>query len=259
MKPCARESRKHLSERMCRMKGTFAGRRKQDMCWRCDSIYFPHLRAAAADRLVERVREKNDHLSTGFVGVGHLLFALSESGHADVAYTLILNETFPSWGYSIRHGATTIWERWNGWTNENGFFDPEMNSFNHYAFGSVGQWMYESIAGIRADPNKPGYEHIILRPQPGGGLTHASVSFDSVRGLIESKWQLKDGAFRWHVTIPPTATATAFMPTTNADEILESGKKITEMRDIELMESREDLVLLGLPPGSYDFTLPWSV
>ncbi len=108
------------------------------------------LRPRAAERLVENIARHDGHLTTGFVGVGLLCPVLSEAGYADVAHQLLLKESFPSWGYSIRHGATTIWERWDGWTEDAGFQTPMMNSFNHYSLGSVGQWLYEYVAGIRA-------------------------------------------------------------------------------------------------------------
>jgi alpha-L-rhamnosidase len=217
-----------------------------------------HLRALAAKRLVENIHRCKDHLSTGFVGVGQLLFALSDSGYLDLAYKLLLNETFPSWGYTIRSGATTIWERWNGWTDKDGFFYPEMNSFNHYAFGSVGQWMYESIAGINSDSAKPGYQHILLHPQLGGGLTRASASLDSVRGLIESNWQLKDQQFRWHVTVPPTATATAFIPSTDPNAIEEGGREIADNDQTTMIDRKDKTLVLKLAPGSYDFVSPFN-
>ncbi len=215
-----------------------------------------HLRPIAAKRLAENVHRLNDHLSTGFVGAGQLLFALSDNGYLDIAYKLLLNETFPSWGYTIRRGATTIWERWNGWTDENGFFYPEMNSFNHYAFGSVGQWMYQTIAGINWDTANPGYQHIILRPQPGGGLTRASASLDSVRGLIESNWQLKDHQFHWHATVPPTATATAYIPSTDFANVEEGGRKIADNDQTTMIDRKDKTLVLKLSPGSYDFVSP---
>ena len=123
------------------------------------------LRARAAERLVENIERHDGHLTTGFVGVGLLCPTLSEAGYSDVAHRLLRNDTFPSWGYSIRHGATTIWERWDGWTEDAGFQTPMMNSFNHYSLGSVGQWLYEHVAGIRAA--EPGYGHVCIAPEPG--------------------------------------------------------------------------------------------
>ena len=126
--------------------------------------------------------EKRGHLSTGFVGTKDLMLVLSKIGRYDVAYRLLLNETFPSWGFSIKHGATSIWERWDGWTPEKGFQDPGMNSFAHYSFGAVYQWMVENIGGIKSDG--PAYKQIIIEPHPGGRLTHAKTSYKSIHGEI---------------------------------------------------------------------------
>ena len=129
------------------------------------------LRERVAERLVADIERHDWHLTTGFIGVGLLCPVLTEAGYADVAYRLLLNETFPSWGYSIRHGATTIWERWDGWTEERGFQTPLMNSFNHYSLGSVGQWLYEYVAGIR--PAERGLRARAHRTDPGSARVGA--------------------------------------------------------------------------------------
>jgi len=164
--------------------------------------------------------ERHDwHLTTGFVGVALLCPVLTEHGYADVAHRLLLNETFPSWGYSIRHGATTIWERWDGWTEEHGFQTPMMNSFNHYSLGSVAQWLYEYVAGIRVDPDRPGYEHVLISPTPGE-LDHAEATFESVRGTIRSAWRQEGGTFELDVNIPANVTATVVLPGGERHEIV---------------------------------------
>ncbi len=129
-------------------------------------------RATVVDRLIRDLMVRNWHLSTGFVGLPHLLPVLTRSGRTDIAYRLLLNETFPSWGYEIKHGATTIWERWDGWTEEFGFQDVGMNSFNHYAYGAVGEWLYATVGGI--SEGEPGYRTAVIRPQPGLGLTQVN-------------------------------------------------------------------------------------
>ena len=176
------------------------------------------LRARAAERLVAAIERHDWHLTTGFVGVALLCPVLTEHGYADVAHRLLLNETFPSWGYSIRQGATTIWERWDGWTEEHGFQTPMMNSFNHYSLGSVAEWLYEYVAGIRLDPERPGYEHVIIAPTPGE-LDHAEATFESVRGPIRSAWRQDDGTFQLHVDIPANVTATVVLPGGESHEI----------------------------------------
>jgi alpha-L-rhamnosidase len=129
--------------------------------------------------------------------------------YSDVAHRLLVQEDFPSWGYSIRHGATTIWERWDGWTEDRGFQTPKMNSFNHYSLGSVGQWLYEHVAGIRSAA--PGYERVVIAPEPGG-LEWVQASYRSVRGLIRSAWRVAGGLFSLEVEIPANVTATVLVP-----------------------------------------------
>ncbi|MGI4787361.1 MAG: family 78 glycoside hydrolase catalytic domain [Janthinobacterium lividum] len=189
------------------------------------------LRPQAAQHLVSNIEAKNWHLSTGFVGVGYLCPALTEAGYADVAYKLLLNTTFPSWGYSIQQGATTIWERWDGWTEEKGFQDVGMNSFNHYSLGSVGEWLQRYVAGIDTDPDQPGFAHLLLQPRPNHRLTSVNASFESIRGRIESAWKLDGGTFHWSVSVPANTTATATLP---------------------------DGTVEALASGSYEFTCPWK-
>lgn len=177
------------------------------------------LRPLAARRLAQAIEAKNNHLSTGFVGVGYLCPVLSDAGYSDVAYTLLLNTTFPSWGYSITQGATTIWERWDGWTEEKGFQDVGMNSFNHYSLGSVGEWLQRYVAGIDLDPGAPGFAHIRIQPRPDRRLSFARASFESIRGTIKSHWTLSGDQFTLRVTIPANATATVTLPNAEIHEI----------------------------------------
>jgi alpha-L-rhamnosidase len=165
--------------------------------------------ARAAERLVENIEAHDGHLTTGFVGVGLLCPVLSRFGYPEVAHRLLRRDDFPSWGYSIRHGATTIWERWDGWTEDRGFQTPMMNSFNHYSLGSVGQWLYEHVAGIRA--TEPGYARVVVAPEPGE-LEWARGSHRSVRGVISSAWRVEDGAFRLEVELPPNVSGTVVLP-----------------------------------------------
>jgi alpha-L-rhamnosidase len=182
------------------------------------------LRAKAAQYLEEDIKAKGWHLSTGFVGVSYLLPVLTQAGKVETAYRLLMQDTFPSWLFSVKHGATTIWERWDGWTPERGFQNPGMNSFNHYSLGSCGQWLFDSAAGIGLDPEKPGFRHIIIHPRVGGGLTSASASLRSLRGLIASSWSLKDGTCTLDVTLPANTTATVYVPAANAAAVQESGQ-----------------------------------
>ena len=125
------------------------------------------LRQKAVQYLADDIAAKGNHLSTGFVGVSYLLPVLTAGGRLNVAYALLLQDTFPSWLFSVKQGATTIWERWDGWTPDKGFQTPAMNSFNHYSLGSCGEWIYDTVAGIGWDPDAPGYKHLFLHPQTG--------------------------------------------------------------------------------------------
>jgi alpha-L-rhamnosidase len=178
------------------------------------------MRPLAVAELVEDIERRGMHLSTGFVGSPYLPHVLSSNGRLDIAYKLLNQKSWPSWLYAVTQGATTIWERWDGWTEENGFQDPGMNSFNHYAYGAIGAWLYNAVAGIEVDPTQPGYKHIILRPQPGGGLTHACGKLKTVYGDLISEWKIDNGTFDWTVVVPPNTTATVHLP-------VKKGQKIT--------------------------------
>lgn len=171
-----------------------------------------NLRPQATAELVADIERRGGHLSTGFVGAPYLPHVLSSNGRLDVAYRLLHQTSWPSWLYSVTQGATTIWERWDGWTEDNGFQDPGMNSFNHYAYGSIGAWLYNTVAGIEIDPARPGYKHAILRPQPGGGLTEARGALQTRYGELVSDWKIVDGRFEWRVVVPPNTTATVHLP-----------------------------------------------
>jgi alpha-L-rhamnosidase len=207
-------------------------------------------RPAAAEYLVRTIEREDWHLSTGFVGVGYLCPVLTETGHTDVAYRLLLNDTYPSWGYTIKNGATTIWERWDGWTEENGFQSPNMNSFNHYSLGSVGEWLYRYVAGI--DLGSPGYGHIVIRPRPGGGLTYARGEYDAVRGRISSSWKIEDGRFSLEVLIPPNTTATVHVPSTEG--VSEGGRPVGEVGDVEHLRAEDGETILSVGSGRYEFS-----
>ncbi len=185
------------------------------------------LRPVATDELVADIERRDLHLSTGFVGSPYLPHVLSSHGRADVAYALLNQKSWPSWLYSVTQGATTIWERWDGWTPENGFQSSEMNSFNHYAYGAIGAWLYSTVAGIEIDPTAPGYKHIILRPQPGGDLNEASGKLETVYGTLVSEWKLENGKFDWSVVVPPNTTATVHLPLIEKQKITLNGAAVS--------------------------------
>jgi len=177
------------------------------------------LRSAAAARLVRAIADQDWHLTTGFIGVGYLLPVLSQNGYAQVAYRLLEQRSFPSWLYALDQGATTIWERWDGWTEERGFQSPRMNSFNHYSLGSVGEWLYRFVLGIELGPEGAGFDDIVLRPYPGGSLSWARGGFRSVRGRIQSSWALEGDRLRVEVTVPPNVRATVHVPSSRPQEV----------------------------------------
>jgi len=205
----------------------------------------------AATHLVADIREKNWHLSTGFVGTKDLMLVLSKIGRDDLAYHLLHSKTFPSWGFSIVHGATSIWERWNGWTPEDGFGDPGMNSFAHYAFGAVGQWMFGTIGGI--DTDGPGFKRITIRPVPGGKLTGARASYRSIRGEISSAWAWEDNDFELRVSIPANTTATIHIPARKVSAVKESGMPLARVPGVKSVRQKGGTAVLRVGSGEYDF------
>jgi alpha-L-rhamnosidase len=165
------------------------------------------LQKKTVERLVELIHENDDHLATGFLGTPYLLFVLSENGYLDLAYRVLGQKTIPSWLYPVTKGATTIWEKWDA-IRSDGSFDT--CSLNHYAYGAVGQWLYETVAGIRA--GAPGYKKIIIQPHPGGGLTWVKASYQCRYGRIVSAWKIKQHRLDMKVAIPAGTTATVCIP-----------------------------------------------
>ena len=186
--------------------------------------------------LLSDIERRGWHLSTGFIGTKDLMLVLSRFGRNDVAYRLLLNTTFPSWGFTIQNGATSIWERWDGWTPDRGFQNPEMNSFAHYSFGAVYQWMVENIGGIRSDG--PGFRKLIIAPEPGGNLSSARVAYRSIHGLIRTEWQMKDGGFVLAIDIPTNTTARVLLPHMQGSA-LESGRPAGEQKDVRYVGTSE--------------------
>ena len=214
------------------------------------------LRSKAADNLVANVARHDWHLATGFLGTPDLLPALSETGHLDVAYRLLTNDTYPSWGYEIAKGATTIWERWNSIMPDGSFGDVSMNSFNHYAYGAVGDWMYRTVAGIQPEAQGPGYGRITFAPQPGGGLTHARASYESVRGTVSSAWRLAgDGAMSLDVTVPGNATATVRVPAPSRWAVTEGGRPAEEADGVQFVRMDDGVAVYEIGSGDYRFAV----
>jgi len=184
------------------------------------------MRQTAADELIADIQLRDGHLSTGFVGSPYLPHVLSENDKLNEAYDLLYQKTWPSWLYAVTQGATTIWERWDGYTEDNGFQDPAMNSFNHYAYGAIGMWLYTKVAGINRDTANPGYKHSIIAPQPGGGLTQATGTIQTLYGELKSSWAQENDTFTLDVTVPPNTTATIQLPTASDSKITLNGEEI---------------------------------
>ena len=205
----------------------------------------------AAAHLVERIEARDGHLSTGFLGTKDLMLVLSKIGREDVAYRLLHNDTYPSWGFSIKHGATSIWERWNGWTPEQGFMDPGMNSFAHYSFGAVGQWLFENVGGIR--PAMPGYRWIEVAPRPGGRISWAEVGHETVRGTVRARWLNAPTELTLEVTVPPNVRATIRVPFGERGEVTENGRPVESLEGITAQGYHDGAANFHVGSGTYTF------
>ncbi len=211
-------------------------------------------RPMVATHLVRDIVDRRGyHLSTGLLGVGHLNPTLSAIGRTDLAYRLLLSDTYPSWGYTIRHGATTTWERWDGSSSERGFHDPSRNSLNHSPLGSVGAWLYSVVGGIASDPEGPGYSRILLHPVPGGGLTSAKASLETLHGRVESHWRIQDGRVVWEVLIPANTRATVFVPTSDPASVLEGGRPATDAAGLRQLRAESGAAVFEAESGRYVF------
>lgn len=210
------------------------------------------LTAAAATHLVDDIRGRGGSLSCGFIGVRHLLPALTATGHLDVAYSVLENPDYPGWIFSVRQGATTIWERWDGWTPDRGFQDPRMNSFNHYSFGAVGEWLYETVAGIGPSPDGAGFQQHVIAPQPGGSLQWVDASYDSPYGTIRSAWRVEGESIAYDLEVPPNTEARVTVPGA-ADE------RIARAPGARLVDLDPHRATLRLQPGAYRLSAGWPV
>lgn len=230
---------------------------------RFDLLPTETLRQKAAENLVACIEKAGMHLSTGTMGCAHLLPALSEAGRDDIAYQLLLTESYPSWLYSVVNGATTIWERWNSYIAETGTFgNIGMNSFNHYAYGSVAEWLYAYAAGIQSDPNAPGYKHFIVSPAPNVRLGSLQASYDSVYGRIESTWSCDGQTVTYCVTVPANTSARLYIPAASEKAVTADGS--TAFASIEGLVYggfENGKAAFDLQAGTYTFTarLPETV
>lgn len=211
------------------------------------------IRNRSAEHLVDHIKNLNWHLSTGFIGIRYLNPVLTGMGQAAVAWRLLLNEDYPSWLYPVLHGATTIWERWNGWTAKGGFFNPQMNSFNHYSLGSVGEWLYRCASGIELDPHVNGFKKFLLKPFPGGKLNYAGAEYRSIHGLIKSRWQRQGNILTYDIAIPANTTARVYVPSNPGSSIQENGVPVEQVKEIKPLGRDKQFAVFEIPSGSYRF------
>jgi len=213
------------------------------------------LRAQAVDRLVSNIQNYKDHLTTGFLGTPYLCDVLTRFGHPDVAYKLLLQQTYPSWLYPVKMGATTIWERWDGMKPDSTFQTPTMNSFNHYAYGAIGDWMYRSIAGIDTYEDGPGYKHIRIKPHIGGGLTFVKADLQTYYGLISSYWKIENGRLQLEVEIPANTKATIYIPAAGEASIEESANALKANNNLKVIGTKDGYTAVETGSGKFSFTV----
>lgn len=214
----------------------------------------PGQSARVFDRLVRKIAdESHGHIGTGLIGGQWLNRVLTEGGRADLVFGFATRKTYPGWGYMIEQGATTIWELWNGNTA-----NPAMNSGNHVMLvGDLVIWFYETLAGIRSDPEQPGFKHILMRPQPVGDLRWVKATHHSLYGLIASEWRIADGVFRWKITVPANTTATVWLPGANQAVVLESGQPLSRAVGVKVRRAEAGATVCAVSSGAYEFELPW--
>lgn len=214
-------------------------------------------RDAVAARLVEAIERRGVSLTSGFITVGLLCPVLTAIGRSDLAYALVNDDRYPSWLFSVRNGATTIWERWDGWTPQRGFQSPRMNSFNHYSLGAVGEWLFTGVLGLGQTPDSAGYAQIRLAPQLHESLDWARGTIETPRGRVGSSWR-RDGTgwCEWSVVIPPGPAAEAVLPAPSAATITEGGEAVTRSEGVTLQAEQQGHTWLRLESGSYHFRFP---
>ncbi|MGH7492876.1 MAG: family 78 glycoside hydrolase catalytic domain [bacterium] len=212
------------------------------------------LRQQLAERLVQNIKSYNNHLTTGFLGTPYLCHVLTRFGYTDVAYALLMQETYPSWLYPVKMGATTIWERWDGIKPDSTFQTPGMNSFNHYAYGAIGDWMYRVIAGIDTDESGPGYKRIKIKPHMSGSLTFVRAELLTYYGKVSSHWKSENGKLQLEVEIPANTQATVYIPAPALASVEESKEALATAKDLKVKGKEGDYIAVAVGSGSYHFT-----
>ncbi len=240
-----------------------------------------NLRASAIERLVANIKDYNYHLTTGFLGTPYLCHVLTRFGYHDVAYTLLMQETYPSWLYPVKMGATTIWERWDGQKPDSTFQAITMNSFNHYAYGAIGDWMYRVLAGIDTDSNAVGYKKIIIRPhidgkilkagennsewskmtgleigvKSGGGLKNVAADLQTNYGKVSSHWKIENGKLLLDIEVPANTTATIYIPVEEGKTITENNNQLSTINGITIKDKQPGFTIVETGSGIYHFVV----
>lgn len=209
------------------------------------------IKPKVVDNLLNQIRQADNHLRTGFLGTPLLAQVLDSLDQTDLMYEILFKESYPSWFYSINQGATTMWERWNSYSIEDGFGDASMNSFNHYAYGAIGQWMYERIAGL--SPMEAGYKKIKFAPLPGGPLSSASAEYNSPYGMVSSGWKMNDDTFELTTVIPPNTTGLIVLPLSGEARVEVNGKEVSDQNGLKRVETQKQEFILEAEPGEYKF------
>ncbi len=212
------------------------------------------LRRQAARRLVDNINQYGNHLTTGFLGTPYLCHVLSRYGYSDVAYALLLQQTYPSWLYPVTKGATTIWERWDGIRTNGDFQATTMNSFNHYAYGAIGDWMYRVMVGLDTEDGEGiGYKKIRIQPHIGGKFTYASASYETPYGKLSSGWKTEGGRLTLTAQIPSNTTATIYVPLSGEAEVTENGQPLTASKNMQVVGRENEYMVVKVGSGKYEF------
>ncbi len=213
------------------------------------------LKQKAVTHLVRTFKQKNKHLATGFLGTPLINSVLTSIGETDLAYDVLLQKSYPGWLFSIMNGATTVWERWDSWTPEHGFHKDGMNSFNHYAYGSVVKWLYDTVAGLKQISEFPGWSHFRIEPKPGGGLTHAKAQVQTPFGRAVSSWEKEGNRFQLTVEIPPNSTAEVVLHVSDPGVVQINGVSLMKYSYANLKQFYAETVIFDLPSGEYSVSV----
>jgi alpha-L-rhamnosidase len=205
-------------------------------------------------RLVDDIARHGGHLSTGFLGTPELTHALSRNGRTDAAFRLLNQRTYPSWIYPITRGATTMWERWDGIRPDGSFQEKSMNSFNHYAFGAIGDWMYRTIGGLDVDDAAPGYKHALIAPVAGGGITSAMTELQTPYGTLGTEWRVTNGVMALTVVVPPNTTASVTLRNTTLEAAREGGMPLAGVAGVRSMRAEGNDLIVEIGSGRYTFS-----